>query len=61
MFTRRINWDVYLNRKWINTVAFRLEMNSTMVKDSLVKHAGFDSKIVVRKNRDNKKNEKKDK
>lgn len=41
-------WNVYLNGKLIDTVFFMEDCDKQYVKDSLINHDGYDSRIVVK-------------
>lgn len=44
-------WDVYLNRKWIDTVFFDGDLDEDYVRRSLINHDGYHPSIVVRKSK----------
>jgi hypothetical protein len=48
-----VAWDVYLNRKKIDTVFYSsaIKINAHEIKRSLVNHDGYDHRITVRKRR----------
>jgi hypothetical protein len=49
---KQIWWNVYLNHKWINKIPYDESYKTAEeIKRSLVTHDGFDSNIVVRKER----------
>jgi len=44
-----IGWNVYLNRKEIDTVFFDKNCDKDYVLRALINHDGYDSRITVRK------------
>lgn len=43
-----IGWDVYLCFKWIDKVFFIESCTAEQVRASLIKHDGFDPRIIVK-------------
>lgn len=44
-------WDVYLNRKRIDTIFYTADQTAEDVRRSLINHDGYDPGITVRKRR----------
>lgn len=42
-------WDIYLNGKLIDTVFYDNDCDEWYVRDGLVNHDGYDSRIIVKK------------
>lgn len=42
-------WDVFLNGHLIDTVWYTKDCDAQYVRNSLINHDGYDSRIVVRK------------
>jgi len=42
-------WDVFLNGRLIDTVWYTKDCDAQYVRNSLINHDGYDSRIVVRK------------
>jgi len=50
---RMIAWAVYLNGKHIDTVFYLPEVTAQEVREGLIKHDGYDSEIVVQREKKN--------
>lgn len=40
-------WDVFLNDEWIDKVFFIANMEEGEVRDSLIRHDGYDANIEI--------------
>jgi len=50
----KMEYDIYLNGKIIDTISYMIRITNAEVKKSLVNHDGYDSNIVVRQRRNKK-------
>lgn len=41
-------WNVYLHGNWIDTVFYTLDCDAEYVRNSLINHDGYDSRIQVK-------------
>lgn len=46
---KMIFWDVYLNGRLIDSAPYVESCDAEYVRDSLINHDGYDSRIVVRR------------